>query len=94
MNIYDIALLLNKFDLIISTDTVFAHLCGILNINCILLLSKNSDWRWFDDDKKTIWHESIRIVKQSNLDDWDKILLLINRFLRLKSFQKQKKLKI
>jgi len=94
LNIYDIALLLNKFDLIISTDTVFAHLCGILNINCILLLSKNSDWRWFDDDKKTIWHESIRIVKQSNLDDWDKILLLINRFLRLKSFQKQKKLKI
>ena len=89
LDIYDIAIMLSKFDLVISTDTVFAHLCGILNINCVLLLSKNSDWRWFDDYKKTGWYKSIRIVKQKKLDDWDKVILLINRFLRLKSYTKQ-----
>ena len=89
LDIYDIAIMLSKFDLVISTDTVFAHLCGILNINCVLLLSKNSDWRWFDDHKKTVWYKSIRIVKQKKLDDWDKVILLINRFLRLKSYTKK-----
>ena len=89
LDIYDIAIMLSKFDLVISTDTVFAHLCGILNINCVLLLSKNSDWRWFDDHKKTVWYKSIRIVKQKKFDDWDKVILLINRFLRLKSYTKQ-----
>ena len=89
LDIYDISILLSKFDLIFSTDTVFAHLCGILNINCVLLLSKNSDWRWFDDHKKTVWYKSIRIVKQKKLDDWDNVILLINRFLRLKSYTKK-----
>ena len=89
LDIYDIAIMLSKFDLVISTDTIFAHLCGILNISCVLLLSKNSDWRWFDDHKKTVWYKSIRIVKQKKLDDWDSVILLINRFLRLKSYTKQ-----
>ena len=89
LDIYDIAIMLSKFDLVISTDTVFAHLCGILNINCVLLLSKNSDWRWFDDRKKTVWYKSIRIVKQKKLDDWDSVIILINRFLRLKSYTKK-----
>ena len=89
LDIYDIAIKLSKFDLVISTDTVFAHLCGILNINCVLLLSKNSDWRWFDDNKKTGWYKSIRIVKQKKLDDWDKVTSLMNRFLRLKSYTKK-----
>ena len=89
LDIYDIAIMLSKFDLVISTDTVFAHLCGILNINCVLLLSKNSDWRWFDDHKKTVWYKSIKIVKQKKLDDWDSVILLINRFLRLKSYTKK-----
>ena len=89
LDIYDIAIMLSKFDLVISTDTVFAHLCGILNINCVLLLSKNSDWRWFDDHKKTVWYKSIRIVKQKKLDDWDSVIILINRFLRLKSYTKK-----
>lgn len=88
LDIYDVSILLSKFDLIVSTDTVFAHLCGILNIKCVLLLSKNSDWRWFDDHKKTVWYKSIRIVKQKKLDDWDKVISLINRFLRLKSYTK------
>lgn len=90
LDIYEISILLSNFDLIISTDTVFAHLCGILNINCILLLSKNSDWRWFDDHKTTVWYKSIRILKQKKLDDWDAVIVLINRFLRLKSYTKKK----
>lgn len=90
LDLYDIAIILSKFDLVISTDTVFAHLCGILNINCILLLSKNSDWRWFDDDKTTGWYRSIRILQQKKLDDWDAVVVLINRFLKLKSYTKKK----
>ena len=61
---------LMNLDLIISSDTVIAHLAGILNLNCILLLNFNSDWRWFYDDKKTPWYPSIKIIKQKKLNDW------------------------
>lgn len=65
---------LMNLDLIISSDTVIAHLAGILNLNCILLLNFNSDWRWFYDDKKTPWYPSIKIIKQKKLNDWTPVL--------------------
>ena len=76
---------INRVDQIITTDTVFAHLCGSLNIKCIMLLSKNSEWRWFDDNKRTIWYPSIRILKQKKLNDWKGEIDIINKFINLKS---------
>ena len=62
-----------NLDLVISSDTVIAHLAGILNLKCILLLNFNSDWRWFYDDKKTPWYPSIKIIKQKKLNDWSTV---------------------
>ena len=64
---------LMNLDLIISSDTVIAHLAGILNLNCILLLNFNSDWRWFYDYKKTPWYPSIKIIKQKKLNEWSPV---------------------
>ena len=86
--IYDIANKLNDFDIILTTDTFLVHLCGFLNINCILLLNYNSDWRWFNDYKYTKWYSSVRILKQKNVSDWGKVIDIIKRFLRSKSNKK------
>ena len=85
LSIQEIADKIKDFDLIITTDTFLVHLCGFFNVNCILLLNYNSDWRWFDDYKYTKWYSSVRIIKQKNISDWKNEINIIKRFLRYKS---------
>ena len=70
-SLYEISQILEDLDLVISSDTSIIHLAGILNINSILLLNYNSDWRWFRDVKNTIWYPSVRIIKQVKFNSWE-----------------------
>ena len=71
---YELSFYLKKLDLVVSVDTSIIHLCGTLNIPSILLLSFNSDWRWFDDEIKTVWYPSVRIIKQKKMNNWQFVL--------------------
>lgn len=59
-----------QLDLVISVDTVSAHLAGALNIPTWVLLNANPDWRWGLEGDSTHWYPSFRIFRQENLDDW------------------------
>ena len=83
-SLFEIAQILNKFDLVISSDTSIIHLAGILNINSILLLNYNSDWRWFFDVNETIWYPSVKIIKQNILNNWDNVFTQLNEILENK----------
>ncbi len=87
-NFFEISQLLNKFDLVVSSDTSIIHLAGILNIKCILLLNYNSDWRWFSDSKKTIWYPSITIIKQKKINNWDNVFEELDQILQEKKRQR------
>ena len=87
-NLLEISQLLNKFDLVVSSDTSIIHLAGILDIKCILLLNYNSDWRWFSDTKKTIWYPSITIIKQKKINNWDDVFEELDQILQEKKRQR------
>ena len=72
-SLFEISNIMKKLDLVISSDTSIIHLAGILNIKSILLLNYNSDWRWFEDKKKTIWYPSVEIIKQKTFNSWDNV---------------------
>lgn len=72
-SIYEISNLMKDLDLIVSSDTSIIHLAGILNIKSFLLLNLNSEWRWFNDKKKTIWYPSVEIIKQKKFNSWDSV---------------------
>ena len=72
-SLFEISKIMKQLDLVISSDTSIIHLAGILNIKSILLLSYNSDWRWFQDKKKTIWYPSVEIIKQKTFNSWDNV---------------------
>jgi len=72
-SIYEISDLMKNLDLIVSSDTSIIHIAGILNIKSFLLLNLNSEWRWFNDKKKTIWYPSVEIIKQKKLNSWDNV---------------------
>lgn len=61
---------LQNLDLFITIDTAVANLAGAMGIKTYLLLPYASEWRWFDDGRKTPWYDSVTIFKQSEPWDW------------------------
>ena len=72
-SLFEVSKVMKELDLVISSDTSIIHLAGILNIKSILLLNYNSEWRWFKDDKKTVWYPSVEIIKQKTFNSWDNV---------------------
>lgn len=69
-------------DVVVTVDTVIAHLAGALGKKTYLLLSYNCDWRWWDEKKdKTPWYDSIALIRQEKIGNWqgeiDKLFNLI-----------------
>ncbi len=73
-NFYELSHVLPKLDFIFSTDTSIIHLCGVLGIKATLLLNYNADWRWFFDDKTTVWYPSIEILRCKRINEWKPVL--------------------
>ena len=72
-SLFEVSEVLKELDLVISSDTSIIHLAGILDVKSILLLNYNSEWRWFEDDKKTVWYPSVEIIKQKTFNSWDNV---------------------
>ena len=70
---YDTSLLLSEMDLIITSDTSVAHLCGAMGIESWLCLPTNPDWRWGRDGSKSFWYPSIKIFRQDKKGSWESL---------------------
>ena len=60
----DMAAVMACCDLVISTDTVIAHLAGSLGLPVWVLLKAAPDWRWGLGDEESHWYPSMRLVRQ------------------------------
>jgi ADP-heptose:LPS heptosyltransferase len=66
----DTAAVMKCLDLVITCDSVLAHLAGALAVPVWVLLGSQSDWRWLSGDAKSIWYPSMRLFRQKRLGDW------------------------
>ncbi len=80
-NFSDTAAIVEYLDLIISIDSSVANLAGALGKKTFLLLPNSPDWRWFDNDKKTQWYDSVQIFKQSKEGEWQEPLNRVKKAL-------------
>lgn len=79
----DTASLLLDLDLLITIDSSIAHMAGALGVKTFLLLPKTSEWRWFNDNDKCSWYDSIKIFKQETTNDWENVISRIEKELNL-----------
>ena len=70
----DTASLVKIMDIVISIDSVIAHLASALGKKTFLLLPEKSSFLWMDERKDSPWYPSIRIFRQTTLGDWNKPL--------------------
>jgi hypothetical protein len=70
---------LQRLDLLITVDTLSAHLAGALGVRTWTLLPTDADWRWMEDREDTPWYPTMRLFRQSKPGDWESVLARLTR---------------
>jgi hypothetical protein len=70
----DTAATIHEMDLIISVDTMVAHLAGALGKPSWLLLPYCADWRWMIAREDSPWYPTMRIFRQIDPGDWEPVI--------------------
>ena len=66
----DTADTLMEVDLVITVDTMLAHLAGALGRPVWTLLAFTPDWRWMLERTDTPWYPTMRMFRQPVPNDW------------------------
>lgn len=73
-NLLDTAALISGLDLVVTVDTMVAHLAGALGKPVRILLSHYADWRWLVDRDDSPWYPTARLHRQPTPGDWGAVL--------------------
>jgi hypothetical protein len=66
----DTASIMTHLDLVVTGDTVLAHLAGALGVPCWVALEFAADWRWLTDRADSPWYPTLRLFRQAAPGDW------------------------
>jgi hypothetical protein len=66
----DTAAIVEELDLIITIDTVVAHLAGALARPVWVMLPLCPDFRWLIDRQDSPWYPTVRLFRQQREGDW------------------------
>jgi ADP-heptose:LPS heptosyltransferase len=72
--IADTAAIIRNLDLVISADTMPAHLAGALGAPVWTVLPFSPDWRWMLDSEQTPWYPTMRLFRQPRPGDWESVI--------------------
>ncbi len=70
----DSARVLQTLDLVVTVDTVVAHLAGALGIPCVVMLRYDNSWRWPNDKITSPWYPLTTQYRQDSPNDWTSVL--------------------
>jgi hypothetical protein len=68
------ASLMQQMDLVITVDTMIAHLAGALGKPVWLLLTQKADWRWMVERSDSPWYPTMRIFRQGADAKWQTVV--------------------
>jgi hypothetical protein len=69
-------------DLVLTVDTMVAHLAGALAVPVWTLLHSPADWRWLLHGSTTPWYPTMRLFRQSSPAAWDDVIEEVTAALR------------
>jgi hypothetical protein len=75
----DTAGLCANLDLVICVDTSVAHLAAALGVEVWLLVPLNCDWRWMLNTVDSPWYKTLKIFRQSEINNWEPVLRAVKK---------------
>ena len=63
-----------RLDLVITVDTLAAHLAGALSTPAWVLLQHHADWRWMAGRSDSPWYPSLMLFRQTTEGDWPGVM--------------------
>jgi hypothetical protein len=81
-SIQDTAALVLEMDLIITADTMTAHLAGALGRPVWILLPFAADWRWMVARQDSPWYPTASLFRQSRAGEWRDVIQKVQTSLR------------
>jgi Glycosyltransferase family 9 (heptosyltransferase) len=73
-NLLEEARLIRALDLVISVDTMPAHLAGALGMPVWVLLPAQADWRWMNGRDYSPWYPSMWLCRQARGGAWKPVI--------------------
>ncbi|MGY3454202.1 hypothetical protein ACVILH_006544 [Bradyrhizobium sp. USDA 4353] len=73
---------LRALDLVITVDTMVAHLAGALGCEAWIMLHAECDWRWPAAERSTYWYPRARLFHQRKPGDWVGVVAEVGQSLR------------
>jgi len=73
-NADSLAAAMTCLDLVITVDTMPAHLAGALGCPVWTLLAHVPDWRWHLAEEDSPWYPTMRLFRQQRPGDWEELL--------------------
>ena len=68
--VLEAASLMTALDLVISVDSMPAHLAGALGRPVWTLLHAEADWRWMEGRDSSPWYPTMRLIRQDRPGAW------------------------
>ena len=73
-SLYDYARIIKGLDLVITVDSMPAHLAGALGVPVWTLLHAEADWRWMENREDSPWYPTMRLFRQQHPGDWEDVI--------------------
>ena len=73
-NLTNYAGVIRGLDLLITVDSMPAHLAGALNVPVWTLLHGDPDWRWMNNRADSPWYPSMRLFRQGTNGTWETLI--------------------
>jgi hypothetical protein len=64
---------IRRLDLVVSVDTMVAHLAGAVGIPTWVLLHARCDWRW-TGSTRSVWYPTMRLFRQTVPENWASVI--------------------
>ncbi len=86
---FRLAQVISEMDLVITPDTLAAHLAGAQGVTTWVMLPRVADWRWMMDREDSPWYPTLRLFRQPVAGDWKSVIDRMERELNLLLDQRQ-----
>jgi hypothetical protein len=73
-DVYEAARTIAALDLIVTIDSMPAHLAGAMGVPTWTLLHSHCDWRWMKNRTDSPWYPGMRLFRQKDPGDWPPVI--------------------